>query len=506
MSKTISLDELPRKVARLRRLSDGTEKGYPSTILRFIYFHGLAVMLAVVFGTGVITLHAGGQRGRVVWKQYDANPFTFQLSQPRPDETAGGIVAADVNNDGLMDYLYTAPGSVGAYDHFGKTLWVKQVDVHLMGVDGVVGLPGIHGPGVQAADVDGDGKTEVLFLKTDGSLVLCDGATGKNVGAGVPASPKGAARWQHLVVCNLRGKGDRDVVLQTSGKDERAAGTFPAGRFVAALAIEDLEGKPLWSTTRFHGQAHGALKVADVDGDGRDEVCALSLYDHDGTLLTDGNPPRGAWHIDSIAIADVRPDLPGLEVAMTVEGTRHVGLVGVKGGIWWQRYEHREADKVAVGEFDTSRAGLEIWGRGSFDSPDDRGQFVFDAQGNVIALYELAKVAPKDWTVNGAEEIGAIHWTGEPKQYLAAKERHEEGDVDVFNPMTGKFIERFTERAARLYVADVSGDWREELVVVNGSEVHVYWNPKPNLNPNRPRLWTQNHYRRSKMNWNYYSP
>jgi len=189
-----------------------------------------------------------------------------------------------------------------------------------------------------------------------------------------------------------------------------------------------------------------------------------------------------------------------------VEGTRHVGLLGVKGGIWWQRYEHREADKVVVGEFDTSRAGLEIWGRGSFDSPDDRGQFVFDAQGNVIASYELAKVAPKDWTVNGVEEIWAIHWTGEPKQLLAAKERHKEGDVCMFDPMTGKFIERFTEKAARLYVADVSGDWREELVVVNGNEVRVYWNPEPNPNPNRPRLWTQNHYRRSKMNWNYYSP
>jgi hypothetical protein len=235
------LDEY-RRVARLRRLRDATEKGCLSTICRFIYFHGLAATLAVVFGAGVITLHAGAQQGRAAWKQYNANPFTFKLAQPRPDEVAGGIVAADVNNDGLMDYLYTAPGSVGAYDHFGKTLWVKQVDVHLLGVDGVVGLPGIYGPGVQAADVDGDGKTEVLFLKTDGSLVVCDGATGKNVGAGVPAPPEGAARWQHLVVCNLRGKGDRDIVLQTSGKDQRAAGTFPAGRFVAALAIEDLEG------------------------------------------------------------------------------------------------------------------------------------------------------------------------------------------------------------------------------------------------------------------------
>ena len=45
-----------------------------------------------------------------------------------------------------------------------------------------------------------------------------------------------------------------------------------------------------------------------------------------------------------------------------------------------------------------------------------------------------------------------------------------------------------------------------EIAVVNGSEIHVYHNPAPNPRPNQPRLWEQNHYRRSKMTWNYYSP
>lgn len=467
----------------------------------------LSVIAAAVIGLRVIPAPKNlAEKFALDWPQYESNPFVIQTDQPAADKAAGGIIVADVNNDGLLDYLYTTPGSVGVYDHFGKTLWVKQVDIHLLGVDGVVGLPGIHGPGVQAADVDGDGKTEVLFLTTDGSLVICDGATGREKRRAKPAVPEGAARWQHLVVCNLRGKGDRDIILQTSGKDQRQAGTFPAGRFVVALAIEDLEGKPLWSTDRFHGLAHGGLKVADIDGDGRDEVCGLSLYDHDGTFLTDGDPPRGAWHIDSMSIGDIRPDLPGLEVVVTEEGTRHVALLGTKGRIWRNRYEHREADKIAVGEFDLSRAGLEIWGRGSFDSPDDMGQFVFDAQGNVIAHYELSKVAPKDWTVKGVEAIWAIHWTGEPKQQLAAKERHKEGDICVFDPMTGEFIRRWKEKAARIMVADVAGDAREEIIVVNGSEIRIYWNEQPNPHPARPRCWTQQHYRRNKANWNYYSP
>jgi hypothetical protein len=102
MSIDAWLDEC-RKVARLRHLSDATVKGCLSTIRRFISFHGLAAMLAVVFSAGAITLHAGAQQGRVAWKRYDANPFTFKLAQPRPDEVAGGIVAADVDGDGRDD-------------------------------------------------------------------------------------------------------------------------------------------------------------------------------------------------------------------------------------------------------------------------------------------------------------------------------------------------------------------------------------------------------------------
>ncbi|MDJ0615336.1 MAG: hypothetical protein QNJ63_01100 [Calothrix sp. MO_192.B10] len=65
---------------------------------------------------------------------------------------------------------------------------------------------------------------------------------------------------------------------------------------------------------------------------------------------------------------------------------------------------------------------------------------------------------------------------------------------------------RFQEKADRLSVADVSGDWCEELIVINGNQLRIYNNPKPNPNRDRPRLWFQNHYRRSKMTWNYYSP
>jgi hypothetical protein len=113
---------------------------------------------------------------------------------------------------------------------------------------------------------------------------------------------------------------------------------------------------------------------------------------------------------------------------------------------------------------------------------------------------------PAGWTEKGVEVIWTIDWTGSYKQLAAAKERHESGDIAVFDPLSGEFLQRFKEWADRIYVADVSGDWREELIVVSGDELHVYENIDFNPDPDRPRLWDQVHYGRVKMTWNYYNP
>jgi hypothetical protein len=60
--------------------------------------------------------------------------------------------------------------------------------------------------------------------------------------------------------------------------------------------------------------------------------------------------------------------------------------------------------------------------------------------------------------------------------------------------------------ADRLYVADVTGDWREEIIVLAGNELHVYSNPTENPRPDEPRLWDDRNYRRLKHCHNYYSP
>jgi hypothetical protein len=435
--------------------------------------------------------------------------------QPAADERRGGAAVADVTGGGLLDFLYSTPGALGAYDHWGNKMWVLTEDIWLTGTAENEGLPGLHHPGFQAADIDGDGKTEVIFLTGDGKLHIVDGATGKSKRVAQPPVPDQAARWEHVMVANLRGKGDRDIILQacpSTGPDSRRG--LKRGSLMAAFAGDKLEGPPLWQTDRYWGLAHGPARIADMDDDGRDEVAGVTFIDHDGKFVqTWAYPPiskdiagGASFHIDSLFICDVRPEIPGLEAVLLEEGRNYVALVNMKRGILWHKAgpQREEPQNAAVGDFDPTRPGLEIWCRSRRNI--DQTPWVFDSRGNVIAEWKMTEKAPSDWTHRGVEEISVIDWDGSGPRFCAAKERHKQGDICIFDPITGEFIRRWKETAARLLVADVAGDSREELVVVSGSEIHIYSNDRPNPHPRRPRYWAQQHYRRSKASWNYYSP
>jgi hypothetical protein len=435
-------------------------------------------------------------------------PRVVSLAFPVGEEGRGGVVAADLDGNGQYGLVVTAPGRIAAYDTKGERRWVLETSVRVSaGSSESRGLPGHDAPGVQVADIDGDGQPELLHLDESSRVHIRSAQTGESIQVVPMTPPVGAERWEHLAVANLRGRGDRDLVLQATN-----AKGYRVGRYVAAHAIEDLAGKPLWATDTFGALAHGPFRLADLDGDGRDEVCGFTILRSDGSPTTWAYPPienryagGASFHIDSLFIADVRVDVPGLEVVLLEEGRNYVGIANLHQGLLsWTTHGRQEPQNAVVGEFDPERPGLEIWCRSRYDR--HQKPWVLNSHGEVISSYALDDVAPEGWTDKGLEELATIHWTGGEVQLAAAKERHRSGDVCLFEPMTGRFVARFKEKADRLYVADVSGDWREEIIVVNGSELHICENPAPNPRPDQPRLWREQHYRRSKMSWNYYSP
>ena len=423
----------------------------------------------------------------------------IKLDIPPPQESEGGLIVADVDNDGAMDYLVTVPGHLAVYANNGRKLWVRSTDLVVGGQSESQGLPGHHGPGVAAGDVDGDGKCEVVFLTKDGVLHIVDGASGKEKASAKPPVPKGAERWEMASVASFRDRGDQDLLLQATNKDG-----YRMGRYLAAYAFESLQDgeKPLWTTDAFLSCAHNGARLADLDGDGRDEVLGATILGPDGRELSRAADFKG--HIDSLFVADVRPDKPGLEVVLLEEGSNEVQVVGINGPIWRRNLRRQEPQNAAVGRFKSGSEEIFVWCRSRYN--EHQKPFVFDSSGNVVFEYEMDRVAPPEWTTSGVEVIHTIDWTGKPQQLACAKERHESGDVGLFEPLTGRFVMRLPEKADRLYVADVSGDWREEILVLNGNELHVYSNADPNPRPDHERLWSNRNYQRLKQAHNYYSP
>ncbi len=462
---------------------------------------GLGWLAALVLAEGASLAVGAESRDRATegpWPQYEPNPFVIKMEIPPPADSAGGIITCDVDDDGLMDYLVSVPGHVAAYNHVGKKLWVAKVDVRVSGSAEQHGLPGYHGPGLQAGDCDGDGHTEVLFLTQDGKLHIVVGASGAEKACLAPPQPyKEGMPWQHVVLCNLRGKGDREVILQTTN-----ASGQKMGRYVAAFALDAI-GKPLWQTDSYVGCAHAGSRVADLNGDGLDEVVGATVLGADGKVLF--TLPMKEGHLDSLSFSPVLPGTKTVQIVGLQEGGgNHVFLWDHQAMHWQSHYKNTEAKNAAIGQFDPARPGMQVWCRSRFD--EHQKPFVFDAAGKLAAEYDMDKVMPKGWTPKGVEVIFPIHWTGQPRQLLAAKERHMAGDVCVCDAMTGQFVHTIRCKADRLYVADVAGDWREEILILSGSELHIYRNPSPDPAPKTSRLWRQSWYRRAKMTHNYYGP
>lgn len=462
-----------------------------------------------VGGTYDVTLVVDDDR----WPQYDSNPFVIPLQQDTLTQR-GGIIVADVNNDGLLDYLVsqkddpmdsqTAPATIGAYAHDGTTLWVK--DVNLLINEITYGFPGLYGPGLATADVDGDSELEVLHLTPDNTLIVRNGLTGdveKTIA--LPQPEGGIGRWGQLQIANLRGLGDKDVILQAD-HDPNDFEDKNIAPWLGAVAVDTEE--ILWTTNAYYGLRHGGFRAADIDGDGLDEVAGTALIDDDGTRMNTWDYRDITGHLDAMALADIKPGMAGLEVVLLEEshqGDDRTALVNPDQVFFYASRNGDEPQNTAVGDFDPGRSGLEIWNRSRFNL--DQRPWVLDADGNIIAEWVMNEKKPFGWSEKGVEMIAAIDWTGGDKNYIAAKERHTDGRIAVIDAMTGDFIRWWEEAAARLLVADVAGDYREELIVVNNKtgEIRVYWNDALNANENR-RYWHQNQYKRQKENYNYYSP
>ena len=131
-------------------------------------------------------------------------------------------------------------------------------------------------------------------------------------------------------------------------------------------------------------QGNHSLSAADVDGDGCMEIIyGAACIDHDGTLLyssmdrlPDGRLAK-LGHGDSMHVADIDPDVPGMEIFNVFEEGRHApyGFAlrdAETGKVRFGEYHEGDLGRCMIGDVLPEVRGLQVWSKGMFDCKGNR--------------------------------------------------------------------------------------------------------------------------------------
>lgn len=206
------------------------------------------------------------------------------------------------------------------------------------------------------------------------------------------------------------------------------------------------------------------LSVADVDGDGKDEIVwGSATVDDDGKLLY----AVGFGHGDAMHLGDLNPDRPGLELFQVHEekGTYawHIHDAAT-GEILWKggQSEKDNGRGLAADIVETSR-GYEFWSSyGGFNS-SSRIQEPY----NVISGRSAGTTQP---SMNFR-----IYWDGDAMDELldgiTISKYNKNSDPTVLGVSSSSITGQSNNgsKATPCLSADIFGDWREELILRNSS-------------------------------------
>lgn len=208
------------------------------------------------------------------------------------------------------------------------------------------------------------------------------------------------------------------------------------------------DGKPF---SAYAGQGNHAFNVADLDGDGLDEVMYGSCaWDNDGSGLW----TSGLGHGDASHVGQFLPDREGLQVYHCLEsGKTMVALHDAKdGGIIWQKVDDADNDmgRCMVADVDPTSPGCEFWYYGNELFAQD-GSELTDAEGN----------RKKEGSANaGIWFDGTLN-----RQLINDRTIHSfvNGRTFTMYRYDMSFINGSKSNPG--WFGDMLGDWREEVIV-----------------------------------------
>ncbi|WYU00151.1 rhamnogalacturonan lyase [Paenibacillus sp. FSL H7-0942] len=426
------------------------------------------------------------------------NYLSVPLSVPAGGTTPDGVAytysandasAGDLDGDGEYELIvkwdpsnskdnsqsgYTGEVFIDAYKLNGTRLWRISLGKNIRA--------GAHYTQFMVYDLDGDGKAEVAMKTADGTkdgtgVVIGDASKDYRNSSGYVLSGP-----EFLTVFN----GQTGKALSTVNYEPARGNVSSWGdnygnrvdRFLAAIAYLDGERPSLvmargyytrtvlvaynwrngqltkqWTfdsntsgNSGYAGQGNHNLSVADVDGDGKDEIVygAMAVDDNGKGLYT-----TGLHHGDAMHLSDLDPDRPGLEVFQVHETPSNAGVEfrdAGTGQLIWGVKTTKDIGRGMAADIDPRYKGAEVWADGS----------LYTAKGQKLGT-----------TLPSSTNFG-IWWDGDLLRELLDSNRIDKwnyANSTTMNLLTASGVSsnNGTKSTPNLQ-ADLFGDWREEVV------------------------------------------
>ncbi|MDQ1053540.1 hypothetical protein QE394_001468 [Arthrobacter sp. SORGH_AS 212] len=337
-------------------------------------------------------------------------------------------------------------------------------------------------------------------------LTVFEGATGKELKtvAYQPGRTDDGMMWGDYAMARIEpgNRVDRFLAGVAYLDGKKPAAVFARGYYTrTTLATYTWDGanlSPVWNvdsgwtpmTNPFNDSPHGrdgtdptygklttqgfhSLSASDVDGDGKQEIVyGSATLDDDGSLLYSSfdTLPAGSaapgeearlGHGDAMHVADIDPNRPGKEIFTVHEGGTYApyGYAmrdAATGEVLFGAYSGKDTGRGMIGDVDPSVPGLENWAIG-MQSADGR-KLSSTSPGTNMSIRWAADMTTQIVNGSGDQTPTIDDWT---------RGRLLTADGTRTNNGT---------KGTPSLVADILGDWREEMVVrtADSSALRIY--------------------------------
>lgn len=448
----------------------------------------------------------------------NSKPYLSIPLQTPPGYTPNDISVGDVDGDGEYEIILhqaskgkdnsqagiTNPPIFQCYKLDGTMLWQINLGKNIR--------EGAHYTQFMVYDLDGDGKAEIAMKTADGTIdgvgkvigdstkdyvtrdgdrskigrildgpeyfTIFDGLTGAalattnylpargDIGAwggkgGNGKNDSYGNRVDRFLACVAYLDGVHPSVVMCRGYYGRtvlAAWDWRGGKLTSRWVFDSKDGN-----NPFSGQGYHNLTVADVDGDGKDEIVygSMCVDDNGKGLYT-----TGLRHGDAVHVTDMDLSHPGMEVFgihEIEEGTKGPGFAmydAATGKILWQGDKDKDVGRGMSADIDPRYPGYECWG-GS--------EGLHTAQGDTIGI------SPRSNNFR-------IWWDGDLLTELLDGTRIDKWDyinhkqLPLFNAKDFDCVSNNGTKANPALSADILGDWREEVIyrTADNNELRIF--------------------------------